>query len=217
MAFAIRYTTTPAQLVGWEAEGWTQISSKILRAIPGDAQGNPIPHVQFDAFEWEDISAFGIGNADSAVSQMQGYIRQAGSELWAWSMYKRTEFDALGVKAVRYRLLLSHSQVQLVGAAIVILAVAFSAIIFWQYVTTGQSPALKDLQNLWGSAVTSVGQAGGEIVSSATNTVWAWLIGLGGAAIAFSVIAKDLGVKPPRAPAGSVGVRAGGVTARLGS
>jgi hypothetical protein len=110
--------------------------------------------------------------------------------------------------------------VQLLEAAVFILAAAFAAIIFGQYMTTGQSPALKDLQGMWGSAVTSVGTAAGSVGSAISSTYITAALALGGIAIAFSVISKDVGVKSPRTPqvpSGSIGVKAGPVTARASS
>lgn len=221
MATAIRISATPDFLLTrWKADGWAVQRQAIVRQIPGDAQGNPIVHLQLDGFEWLDVTFMGVGNVDDAIAKLRDYIRAAGSDLYAYALFKRTDVDVLGVKVVRYRLVIAHSQVQLVGAAIVIMAAAFAAIIFFQYITTGQAPALKDLAALWGSGVTSVGQAVGQAGGAITNAYWGWVVGLGAVAIGFSVIAKDLGVKsppPPRMPSGSVGVKGGGATARISS
>lgn len=221
MAQAIRVASTPAFLLAqWKADGWAIERQAITRQIPGDEHGNPIVHLQLDGFEWVDITFMGIGNVDDAIAKLRGYIQAAGSDLYSYALFKRTDVNVLGVKAVSYRLVLCHSQVQLVGAAVVIMAAAFAAIIFWQYITTGQAPALKDLQGLWGSAVTSVGSAVGVAGGAVTNAYWGWIIGLGGAAIAFSLISKDLGVKsppPPRGPSGRIGVRTGGVSGSIGT
>lgn len=222
MATAIRQTATPGYLLtGWQAEGWAVVRQQVIRQIPGDQNGVPTVHLQLDAFEWLDVAAFGLGGTDDAISRLQGYIRAGGSELYSYAMLSRTDFDALGVTVKRYRLVLCHSQVQLLGAAVVILAAAFAALIFWQYVTTGQSPALHDLQTLWGSAVTSTGQAigsaGGEIGSAISGTYINAVLALGAVAVLYSVIAKQAGVKAPpapRAPSGSVGIKAGGLSAR---
>lgn len=221
VAQVIRSTATPAFLLAqWPADGWHELRREIPRQIPGDAAGNPIVHLQVDAFEWVDVTFAGIGNVDDAVSRMRAYIQGAGSDLYAWALMTRTDVNFLGVRIVRYRLVLVHSQVQLVGVAVVILAAAFAAIIFWQYVTTGQAPALHDLQTTFGAAVTSIGSAAGQVGGAVTNAYWGWVIGLGAAAIAFSVISKDLGVKsppPPRGPSVNVGAKAGGLSARVGS
>jgi hypothetical protein len=221
MATAIRQNATPEFLLTqWKADGWATVRKVIVRQIPGDAQGNPTVHLQVDGFEWVDLTFLGVGNVDDAVSRLRAYIQAAGSDLYAYHLLTRTDINVLGVKLVRYRLVLVHSQVQLVGAAIVILAAAFAAIIFWQYVTVGHSVALTDLQNTFGSAVTSVGAAVGTAGGAITNAYWGWVIGLGAAAIGFSLISKDLGVKappPPRGPSVNVGAKAGGLSARVGS
>jgi hypothetical protein len=221
MAQAIRISSTPAFLLSqWKGDGWAVVRQSIVRQIPGDAAGVPVVHLQLDGFEWLDITFMGIGNVDDAIAKLRGYIQAAGSDLYSYALFTRTDVNVVGVKVVRYRLVICHSQVQLVGAAVVIMAAAFAAIIFFQYITTGQAPALKDLEGLWGSAVTSVGSAVGTAGGAITNAYWGWVIGLGGAAIAFSLISKDLGVKsppPPRGPQGSVGFKAGGATARIGT
>jgi len=221
MATAIRVSSTPAFLLAqWQPDGWQLVRRQIVRQIPGDAQGNPIVHLQIDGFEWVDVTAFGIGNVDEAVAKERDYIQAAGSDLYAYAVMKRVDVNLLGVEIVSYRLILCHSQVQLVGAAIVIMAAAFAAIIFWQYITTGQAPALHDLEGLWGSAVTSVGSAVGVAGGAITNAYWGWVIGLGAAAIAFSVISKDLGVKsppPPRGPSGRIGVKTGLLSGSIGT
>lgn len=218
MAQAIRINASPAFLLDqWQPDGWSVVRKSIVRQIPGDSSGNPIVHLQLDGFEWVDVTFMGIGNADDAIAKLRNYIQAAGSDLYAYALFTHVDVNVLGVRVVRYRLVLCHSQVQLVGAAVVIMAAAFAAIIFFQYITTGQAPALKDLQNLWGSAVTSVGQAVGTAGGAVTNAYWGWVVGLGAVAIAFSLVSKDLGVKsppPPRMPSGSVGVKAGGLSAR---
>lgn len=221
MATAIRQNATPEFLLSqWKADGWSTVRKVIVKQIPGDANGNPTVHLQVDGFEWVDVTLFGIGNVDDAISRLQGYIRAAGSELYCYHLMTRTDVNLLGLKIVRYRLVVVHSQVQLVGAAVVILAAAFAAIIFWQYVTVGHSVALADLQNTFGSAVTSVGAAVGQAGGAITNAYWGWVIGLGAVAVGFSLISKDLGVKappPPRGPSVNVGAKAGGLSARVGS
>jgi hypothetical protein len=221
MAQAIRVAATPAFLLSqWKGDGWSVVHQAITRQIPGNAAGVPIVHLQIDAFEWVDVTFMGIGNADDAIAKLRTYIQAGGSDLYAYSLMTRSDVNFLGVKIISYRLVLCHSQVQLVGAAVVIMAAAFAAIIFWQYITTGQAPALHDLQNLWGSAVTSVGSAVGVAGGAITNAYWGWIVGLGGAAIAFSLISKDLGVKsppPPRGPSGRLGVKTGGVSGSIGT
>jgi len=220
MAIAIKVQIDPGTLLNLEAQGWQAVKKGVISSVPGDQYGNPAIPVKIDAFEWVDVTVFGWGNVDNAVQQLRDQIRARGSDLYAYALHSRVDFDALGIKVIRYRLTLLHSFVELLEWAVAILAVAFAAIIFWQYVTTGQSPALKDLQTLWGSAVTSVGSAGGQIVGSVTTAYIVAAVAAGGIAIALGMVAKQAGTKAPpgpRAPSTSIGVRAGPVTGRVGS
>jgi hypothetical protein len=220
VAVAIKIQTTPAALLSSGSQGWGTVRKGIIRQIPGDAAGVPTIQIRADAFEWEDVTLFGWGNLDDGLQQLDAAIHARGSALYAYALFKRTDVDFLGVKAIRYRLVLVHSFVELAEWAVAIVAIAFAAIIFIQYVTTGQAPALKDLQALWGSAVTSVGQAGGQVVGAATNAYITAAVAVGAIAIAFGVISKQLGTKTPpgpKVPGGSIGVRAGGVSARVGA
>jgi hypothetical protein len=221
VAVAIRQTIDPPSLlVGWRAQGWRTVRQGIITQVPGDAAGKPTVTLQLDAFEWIDVTFMGVGNTDDALQKLREYIRSGGSDLYAYALFTRTEIDDLGVKVIRYRLVLLHSLVQLLGAAILIIAIAFAAVIFIQYITTGRAPALDDLKSLWGSAVTSVGTAAGQVGQAVVAPyVWA-MIALGGIAIAFSSISKTVGVKAPpvtRMPSGSVGVRTGILNAKLSS
>lgn len=217
VAVAIKMQTDPGSLLNSYAQGWQLLEAKTLSQCPTDANGVPIATVE--AFQWVDITLFGWGNTDSAAAQLQQQIKARGSSLYAYAMFTQTNYDALGIKAVSYRLVLLHSFVELAEWAVAIVAIAFAAIIFLQYLTTGQSPALKDLQNLWGSAVASVGTAASGVAGSVTNTYLGWVAAAGGIALAFGLIAKNIGVKAPPGPrvGGSVGVRAGPVSGRLSS
>jgi hypothetical protein len=217
VAVAIKVQIDPATLLNLEQQGWQIVRKGVIASVPGDAQGNPTIPIKTDAFEWVDVSLYGIGNTDTALQQLQQQIQQRGSNLYAYALHSRVDFDALGIRVYRYRLTLLHSFVELLEWAVAILAIAFAAIVFWQYVTTGQAPALKDLQTLWGSAVTSIGTAASGVASSATGTAIGWAVALGGVAIALGLVAKEVGVKAPRAPVSSIGVRAGPVTTRLGA
>lgn len=221
MAVAIRQTVTPAFLLTqWRGQGWSTVRSSIVRPVPGDAARQPTVHLQLDAFEWFDVTLFGVGNVDDGIARMRAAIQQRGSDLYAYGLFTRTDVDLLGFKVIRYRLVLLHSQVQLVEFAVAILAITFAALVFFQYVTTGQSPLLKDLQNMWGSGVTSLGAAVGQVGAAISNTYITAALALGGIAVAFGVISKSVGVKAPRtpqAPSGSIGVRAGPVSARASS
>lgn len=218
MAIALRQTVSPDWLLNqWQGQGWQDLGGAVVRPVPYSSSGAALVPLQLDAFEWIDVSAFGIGNTGNAVAQLRAMIQARGSDLYAYKTFRRVDVDVLGVKITRYRLLILHSIVQLLEAAVVILAVAFAAVIFWQYMTTGQSPALRDLQNVWGSGVAAVGDAAGKVVGQATNVAWGWVVGLGVAAVALASISKSAGVKAPRSPSGSFGVRAGPVTAKAGT
>jgi hypothetical protein len=220
VAVAIKQQIDPSALLsGWKAEGWSVNRKGILRQIPGDAYGNPTIPLQIDAFEWLDVTLFGIGNVDDALSRLQGYIRAGGSDLYGYALFQRTDFDALGFKVWRYRLVLVHSIVQLLEAAVAILAIAFAAVIFIQYLTTGRSPAVADLQGLWSGIISSTGQAVGQAGAGiVTPYVWA-TFAAGGMAALIAVASKASGtnIKTPSGPKGSVGVRGGGLSARVGS
>jgi hypothetical protein len=220
MAVAIRISIDPSNLLtGWQGDGWSVVRQSIITQVPGDATGKPIVHLQLDAFEWVDITFVGIGNADDAIAKLRSYIQAAGSDLYAYGLFHRVDVDLLGLKVQRYRLLLLHSQVQLVGLPLIILAAAFAALVFLQYITTGKTPVLQDLQNVWGSAVTSVGSAVGNVGSSIASTyIWA-TVAAAGLVIALNSVAKSAGVKaPPKTgPSGSVGVKTGILNAKLSS
>jgi hypothetical protein len=210
---AIKMQTSPQALLTSRSQGWQQLRNVVLKSVPGDQYGNPTIPVIVEGFEWVDVTLFGWGNVDNSMQQLQQAIQQRGSDLYSYAMFTRTDFDFLGVKVVRYRIVLLHSFVELAEWAIAILAIGFAAVIFLQYLTTGQAPALKDLQNLWGSAVTAVGNAGGTIIGGATNVYLTWVAAAGGIAILLGIIAKKADVKAPPGPnlRGSIGVNAGPV------
>jgi hypothetical protein len=204
-------------LTSWRGN-WNVERQAVLRAIPAFADGTVDPHVQLDAFQWIDVSLFGIGNVDNAISTLDREIAQRGSSLYAYTLFSQTNLDLFGAKIKSYRLVLAHSQVQLLFWAVVIIAAAFAAVIFLQYVTTGQSPAVKDLQSLWGSAVTSVGSAAGSVGQAIATPYIIATLAAGAIAIAVAQIGKSGGfkVREPRGPRASIGVRGGGVSARVG-
>lgn len=219
MAVAIKIQTTPAALLASPAQGWHTVRSGIVRPVPGDEHGIPTIPIRVDAFEWVDVTLFGIGNADTALAQLRAAIKQRGSDLYAYALFTRTDVDLFGVKAVRYRMLLLHSFVELAEWAVAIVAIAFAAVIFLQYVTTGQAPALKDLQNLWGSAVSSVGAAAGNVAGSVTNTYLGWVAAAGAVAIGLGLVAKAAGTRAPSGPklGGRLGINAGPVRGSIGA
>lgn len=220
MAVAIRQTVDPAFLLTqYEAAGWSTGELSVRKPIQLEADGSLPPHIQLDGFEWQDANLFGLANLGDAIDQMQALIQAGGSDLYAYATFSKVDFDALGVKITSYRLVLLHSQVQLLTAAVAILAAAFAAVIFFQYVTLGYSPAVQDLGKLWGSAVTSVGQAVGDAGSGVANAyIWA-TVASGAILIVLSRVGKDAGVRTPKpsSPHGSVSVKAGPATVRAGS
>lgn len=217
MAVAIRIQSDPSSLLS--SSGWgPPVFSAVLNQVPGDSQGNPTVRIAIDAYEWDEVTVLGFGNVGQAMTQMRAAIQARGSDLYAYAIFRTTALNLLGVKVVRYRLVMLHSFVELLEWAVAILAIAFAAVIFIQYVTTGQAPALKDLQALWGSAVTSVAQGGQTITSGVTNAYIGWLVGLGGLALVFGLASKESGVKPAKLPgSGSFGVRSGSFSARAGT
>lgn len=220
MAVAIKQTVTPAFLLDqYQADGWSVIDQNVLTPIPVDSSGNYQVAIQLDAFEWLDASFVGIGATTDAVAQLRQLIQAGGSDLYAYAMFYRKDFDALGFKVDRYRIVLCHSIVQLLEAALAILVVAFAAVIFYQYITTGQSPALQDLENLWGAGVQALGSAAGEVGAGVVSPyVWA-AVAVGGIAVGWSIIAKQAGVKAPDTspPKASLGINTGVFNAKLNS
>lgn len=214
----LKIATTPAALLQSGSQGWSTMRQAVLRQVPGDQLGNPTIPVRVDAFEWVDVTLFGWGNVDNAAQQLRAAIQQRGSDLFAYALFRRIDVDLFGVKVVRYRMVLLHSFVELLEWAVAIMAIMFAAVIFIQYITTGQAPALNDLKALWGSAVTSVAQGAGSVAGSITSTYVWWVAALGGAAIAVSMISKSVGVRAPSTVGhSSIGVRSGGITARAGT
>src|SRR5436305_128495 len=89
-----------------------------------------LSHVQIDAFEWFDVRGLGVGGTkqgvDSALARLQTQIQNMGSQLFAMKLLKKTEvnINVLGLELARvdrYRLVIAHSQWQLLGWAAVIL------------------------------------------------------------------------------------------------
>ena len=224
MAVAIRQAATYDQLLlGWQAQGWSQIRNVVLNQVPvGSSSGQLLIHTQLDAFEWKDVNLFGIGLTEDAVSKVGAYIKAAGSQLHAYALFKRVDVDLFGARITSYRLVLFHSQVQLGVYVVVILAAAFAAAIFLQYIATGQPP-VQTIQQLWGGIVKPVQEGVTGVVSSAGSSVSSvYILGImaaGAIAIAFGQASKATGTKvtPPKGPSGSVGVRAGGISARASS
>lgn len=178
------------------ADGWQVVR---MRTIHPDISGAlAAGHLTLEAVEWKDLAFLGLGNLDLAASNFEQYIAQQGSQLYAWAVMEHTDFDALGVEIKAYRLLLLHSQIQIgAGAIIAILVAAFLAVIIWQYVTTGSSPVLDELQKVWSDLISATVKP----IATAGLSVWVIGIGLAGAAaLAFGVAGKKLGVAAPPAP-----------------
>jgi hypothetical protein len=206
-------------LTQWRG-AWNVERAAVLRPIPLNADGSLGPHVQLDAFQWIDVTVFGIGNVDNAIANLDREIAVRGSSLYAYALLSQDNFNALGVRVKSYRLMLAHSQVQLLFWAVAIIAAAFAAVIFIQYMTTGQSPAVNDLKSLWGDSITSLGSAAGAVGQGiATPYIWATLAA-GAIAIAVAQIGKSGGFKARtpelRGPRVSGRIRGGGASASIG-
>jgi hypothetical protein len=223
VAVAIRQQVDPSYLLrraNWQPQGWTVIRSSVLRQLPVYSDGTPAALTQVDAFEWVDAQLFGVGNADDGLTKLKAEIQRRGSDLYAYALLRREVVNVLGFHTWAYRLVLLHSLVQLLEWAVAILAIAFAAIIFIQYMTVGRSAALTDLQSFWGGLITDAGNAAGQVGAGISQPfIWIMLFG-GVAAIIFAQAEKSAGVKTghrPKAPATSIGVRTGPVSTRVGT
>jgi hypothetical protein len=209
MAVAVPQAVDPSYLLQqsqWGPQGWSVVRRSVVRQLPVDAGGQPLVRTQLDAFEWTDFNAFGIGQTDDGIQKLRAEIQRRGSDLWAYALLRRQVFNALGVRIWSYRLLILHSIVELIGWAVFILAAAFAAIIFIQYVTMGRAPAVQDLQNFWSGLLQSAGSAVGQ-AGSGLSTPFIWVtVAAGAGAIFFALAGKEAGVKT-RAP--SIGATAG--------
>ena len=222
MAVAIRQAATPDFLLTqWRSQGWSQIQSQVLSQVPvSTTTGRVLIATQLDAFEWQDVSLFGVNLTGDAIARFRDQIRAGGSELHAYALFKRTTVDFLGVKITNYRLLLYHSIVQLGVWAVVILVAAFAALLYLQYISTGQPP-VQAIQSLWGGIVKPVQEGASGIVGSAASSIsGVYILGIflaGAVAIAAGRAGQATGTKVtvPKGPSGSVGVRAGGASARI--
>jgi hypothetical protein len=224
VAVAVRQSVDPSYLLQarqWQPQGWSVARQAVLAQIPVNPDGSYGVSVQVDAFEWVDVQGLGLGGTDGGVAQLRQQIQQRGSDLYAYVLLKRQvlNVNVFGVQVAQawsYRLVLIHSAVELLGWAVLVLAIAFAAVIFLQYVTSGRSPALQDLQGLFQNLFKSAGQAVGAAAGgAATPFVWLFLAA-GAASIAFGLAGKQAGVKA-RPPAASVGVHAGPVSTRVSS
>jgi hypothetical protein len=221
MATALQQQVDPSFLLSparWSVDGWNLLDHRILKPVLVDAQGNLDPHVSIDGFEWEDVSLVGIGSLDNAMGQLRAAIQQRGSDLYSYAILSQDRFNVLGITVTSYRLVIVHSQVQVGAWAVAILFAAFAAIIFIQYLTTGHVPSLRDLQDLFGGAVSSVAQGAGQVGQAIVTPYVVAALAAGVIALAFSYTAKQAGVKAPTvkaAPSATFGGRAGPFSGRV--
>jgi hypothetical protein len=226
VAVAIRQQVDPSYLLRpaiWRAQGWQLYRAPVvLRQLPVYSNGVPAVQTTVESFEWVDAQLFGVGNADDGMNKLRQAIRQRGSDLFAYAILRREVVNALGFHVWSYRVVLVHSLVQLLEWAVAILAIAFAAVIFIQYMTTGHAAAIDDLRGFFGGLITDAGSAGGQITGGlATPFLWASLFA-GIAAIAFAQAEKKAGVTPaarhkPKTPTGSIGVKTGPISTRVGT
>lgn len=201
--------------------GWSLVGKQVIRQID---PANP-PTIQLEGYEWFDVSGLGLGGTQNgiagAVQRFRTQVQSLGSDLYATAVIKKTEFNfnVLGVqlgRVDRYRLILCHSQAQVFGWFLVILGIALSTVILYQYLTTGQSPLLSQLASFWSTLVKSAVAPIGPAISGTLIPVF--LIG-GGLLLAYAVAAKELGVaaQPTRPPHARVGVKTGPLTTETGT
>ena len=189
--------------------GWSLVGKQTLRTIDPGAP----PPVQLEGYEWFDVSGLGLGGTQAsvagAVQKFRQQVQALGSDLYAVAVIKKTEvnINVLGLQIAnvdRYRLVLCHSQAQILGWMVVILGIAVAALILYQYVTTGQSPTLDALGRFWSDLVQKTGAGIGAGVNAALVPVF--LVG-GALLLVYAVAAKELGVGGAKPPHTRVGLR----------
>jgi hypothetical protein len=224
VAVAIRQQVDPSYLLRrpiWQSQGWSLYKGPtVVRQLPVYSNGTPAVQTQIDAFEWVDAQLFGVGNADDGVSKLRTEIQRRGSDLYAYALLRREVVNALGFHVWSYRLIILHSLVQLLEWAVAILAIAFAAVIFIQYLTTGHAAALDDLRSFFGGLITDAGTAGGEITSGLSQPFLVFMLAGGVAAILFAQAEKGAGVKAKggiKQPSGSIGLKTGPLSTRVGT
>jgi hypothetical protein len=223
VAIAIRQQVDPAALLQraiWQAQGWSLYKGPtVVRQVPLYSNGTPAVPVTVDAFEWVDAQLFGVGNADDGIQKLRAAIQQRGSDLYAYALLRREVVNVLGFHVWSYRLVVLHSFVQLLEWAVAILAIAFAAVIFIQYVTTGRAPALTDLQTFFAGLFKAAGDAGGTITSGLSTPFLVFMLAGGVAAIVFAQAQKGAGVSAGRLkqPGGSIGLKTGPLSTRVGT
>jgi hypothetical protein len=199
VAVAIRQQVDPSYLLQpgqWRPQGWTVIRSQVLRQVQLGATGQPVVPVGVDAFEWTDFQGFGISRSDDGIARLNQAIAQRGGTLYAYTLFRRDIVNFLGIHFWSYRLLLLHNPgpLILVEWAVFILAAAFAAVIFIQYMTIGKSPALQDLAQAWSGVLNSAGQAVGTAGAGIAQPFIVVTIAAGVLAIAFASAQKSAGV-----------------------
>ena len=222
MAVAIRQQVDPSYLLQrsqWGPQGWSVLRSTVVRQLPVYTNGTPAIATTVDSFEWVDAQLFGVGNADDGMSRLRTEIQRRGSDVFAYALLRRDVVNVLGFHVWSYRLVILHSLVQLLEWAVAILAIAFAAVLFIQYVTTGRAPALTDLGNFFSGLIKSAGDAGGTITSGLSQPFLVFMLAGGVAAILFAQAQKGAGVSAGRLkqPSGSIGLKTGPLSTRVGS
>jgi len=199
VAVAIRQQIDPAALLrraNWQPQGWSLYRAPtVVQQIPLDAGGAPMVATTVDSFEWVDAQLFGVGNADDGMSKLRTAIQQRGSDVYAYAILRRDVVNFLGFHVWSYRIVILHSLVQLLEWAVAILAIAFAAVIFIQYVTTGRAPALDDLSAFFGNLFKAAGDAGGTIASGLSTPFLVFMLAGGVGIILLAQAEKAAGVK----------------------
>src|SRR5260370_207080 len=183
VAIALARQVDPAYLLQasqWQPQGWRIVKGPtVLKQVPiyndGTIAGGL--HLAVEGYEWDDLQGWGIGGSDGGGSRLRQAIQQSGSGPYADALLRGDVVNFLGIRITSYRLVLLHSQVQLLGWALLILAATFAAIIFIQYLTTGKAAALDDLNRFFAGLFKSVGDAGGAINAGPLETVPRFYLG----------------------------------------
>jgi len=201
VAIALARQVDPAYLLQasqWQPQGWRIVKGPtVLKQVPiyndGTIAGGL--HLAVEGYEWDDLQGWGIGGSDGGVSRLRQAIQQRGSDLYAYALLRRDVVNFLGIRITSYRLVLLHSQVQLLGWALLILAATFAAIIFIQYLTTGKAAALDDLNRFFAGLFKSVGDAGGQITAGLSTPFLVFMLAGGVGIILLAQTEKATGVK----------------------
>lgn len=195
-------TTTPPPTVPWNAiippasDGWSLLTRKTLASAPAGAQVVVEYNDSWDVNAW---NLFEIGSLDGHMRDIQNQYRASGSDLYAYAVYEKTDFNFLGVSVKTYRIILFHSLVWLAWFAII------AAVYLLVSLASGVSP-ITALQNLPKWVCSFFGDACHP--SAANRNTYLWLLGAGIVA-SFGVwaVSNEIskrefgeGVAPPGAP-----------------